>query len=731
MTIPPPPAWRPQDSVAVEYDHRVSPAPARAGNAESPSATADPLESQPDETGPQGGPWAPRTQLVASIIAGTLLLVGVGLRTGLGLEWASVFAWASLAIGMVYGLRAAAEALGAGAIDIDVLMVVGAGLAAYVGHPSEGALLLFLFTLSGSLEDLAMERTRREIEALHKLMPTSARVWEPDPRFPQAGQWVERKPEELTPGQRIKVRPGELIPVDAQMVAGSIDGGGSATRSSVDQSTLTGESLPRAVEPGAALYAGTINLDNPIEAVVTRPALESSLHKVLRLVTEARKQREPIQRLIDRLSQPYALGIMIVSATVLLVWWLGFGVPPASASITAITFLIVMSPCALIIATPTATLTTIARGARAGVLFKGGQAIDRLSQIGAVCFDKTGTLTVGRASLNRIDTVGWSDERKLLSVAAGLETDSTHPIARAVHDAARAAGVSPAAVTDTRHAPGQGITGLCCGEPVAIGLYAYVEDHIPVCLRAQTRELLAKAQAVGQMAAVIAAAGAQGAAAVFVISDPIRPGAAGLVRRLGELGVSPLRMLTGDNSATARAIAESLGLDDWDAELLPEDKVRIVREMREERKAPAWRPPPLASPALPGRSLRRARLLRGVAFIGDGVNDAPALAAADVAIGIGSIGSDAALESSDIVLLNDDLEAIPWALNLARRARSILRFNIAAALAVIIIMGVATLIGSRVGWDIPMSLGVVAHEGGTLLVALNSLRLLWSPGVGM
>lgn len=663
----------------------------------------------PPET--QGWLWRARTQLRLSILAGALLGAGVVVEQAMGLAPGRWLVWVSLAIGMVYGLRAAAEALAERSVDIDVLMVVGAALAAYVGHPSEGALLLFLFTLSGALEDLAMERTRREIEALHKLMPTSAQVWvESDGE----GRWEEIDPEALVAGQRIKVRPGELIPVDAEMLEG---------RSSIDQSTLTGESMPRGVTKGDALYAGTVNLDNPIEAIVTRPALESSLHKVLRLVTEARQQREPIQRLIDRLSQPYAISVMAASGLVALVWWLGFGDPAAEAAITAITFLIVMSPCALIIATPTATLTTIARGARAGVLFKGGQAIERLSRIGAVCFDKTGTLTMGRAALSAIDAVGWSDERKLLAVAAGLETDSTHPIARAVHEAARKAGVSPARVTDTRHAPGQGITGMCDGEPVAIGLYAYVEEYIPMCLRARTRDGLARVQAKGQMGAVIAAGGEHGAAAVFVISDPIRAGAPGLVRRLHELGVYPVRMLTGDNRATADFVGKLLGLDSWDAELLPEDKVRIVREMREERKAPGWKP------ASGTGASGRGRIRRGVAFIGDGVNDAPALAAADVAIGIGSIGSDAALESSDIVLLSDDLEAAPWAMRLARRARSILRFNIILALSVIIIMGLATLVGSRIGMDVPMSLGVVAHEGGTLLVVLNSLRLLWSPGV--
>lgn len=636
---------------------------------------------------PRWGQGSARVQLAAAAVAGVLLLAGVVLDWALGLWTGRPLVWASLAIGMVYGVLAAWEAVREFKADIDVLMVLGAALAAWVGHPAEGALLLFLFTLSGALEDLAMDRTKREIEALHRLMPREATVL-------RAGEWVPAPPEDLAVGERIRIRPGDLVPVDAKVVEG---------RSSIDQSTLTGESMPRAVRAGDALFAGTVNIYAPLEAAVSRPASESSLQKVLKLVMVAREQREPMQQLIDRLGGPYASTVMLVSLAVLLVWWLGFRVPLADSAITAITFLIVLSPCALIIATPTTTLAAIARGARAGVLFKGGQAIERLSRANAVCFDKTGTLTFGRPSLSQIEAVGWSNADRLLAVAAGLETHSTHPIAKAVREGAENAGVAPATVTGTRHDPGQGIIGEHDGETVAIGLYPYVEEVIPVCLRARTRELLDRTHKDGQLSAVIAAGGEQGATAVFVISDPIRPGARGLVRRMHELGVRPVRMLTGDNAITAERVARDLGLDAFDAELLPEDKVRLVREMR----------------------AAGAR----VAFIGDGVNDAPALAAADVAIAIGSIGSDAALESADIVLLNDDLETVPWALRLARRARAILKFNIALAMGVIVVMGVFSLVGSRTGLPVPMWLGVTAHEGGTLLVVLNALRLLWARGV--
>lgn len=661
-------------------------------------------------------PWLfqPAVELRASLLAGALLLAGfIAGWLDLGLTQA-VLVWASLSIGMLYGGRAALEALAERKFDIDVLMVVAAGLAAAMGHAADGALLLFLFTLSGALEERAMQRTRRAVEALHRLMPTVAMVW-------RDGAWVETHPGDLRPGDRIRIRAGELVPTDARVAEGI---------TSLDQSTLTGESVPREVAPGDDLYAGTLNVGNPVEAEVLRPAAESSLQKILDLVTTAQQQREPMQRLIDRMSQPYAIGVMLVSTAVLLIWWLILGEPllgedGQGALYTAIALLIVGSPCALVIATPTATLASISRAARAGLLFKGGQAIERLARMNAVCLDKTGTLTLGRPQLRQVHPVAWSDGREMLEVAAALEAGSTHPIAVAVVEGAAARGVRAADVNALEDLPGRGLRGLVGGREARLGTYEHCEEIIPICLRARVREVAERVRARGQIAVVVAIAGApttpdagdaqaeaSGAqAAVLILSDLIRPGAKALVERLHALGVQPVRMLTGDNRLTAAQIAGQLGIDDWEAELLPEDKVRAVERLRER--------------VGPTRTL--------VGLIGDGVNDAPALAAADVSIAIGSIGSDAALETADIVLLNDDLTVIPWAVRLARRTRAIVRFNIALALSIIVGMGIAVLVGSRIGRDVPLPVAVLAHEGGTLLVVLNSLRLLLArpaPGVG-
>jgi Cd2+/Zn2+-exporting ATPase len=645
--------------------------------------------------------FSPIFKLRASIVSGILLGVGFVLHTLLKLEWAEGFIWSSLAIGMIYGGRAALQSLREKKFDIDVLMVVGAALAAYINHPEEGALLLFLFVLSGALEDLAMARTKREVEALSKLMPAEALVF-------RNGEWVEAPADSLVPGELLRIRPGERVPADALIEEGV---------STMDQSAITGESIPRTVKPGDELYAGTINTDDPLVARVLRSVKESSLQKILDLVTQAREQREPVQRTIDRVSEPYAIGVLVVSSVVFLIWWLGLSREWTDAAYTAITLLIVASPCALVIATPTATLAGIARAARGGVLFKGGQSIDRLAATGAVAFDKTGTLTFGRPRLYEVHPVAWDDVNEVLALAATLEADSTHPIAMAVREAATERGVAPAPMTDINHVTARGLEGRHNGTLVRLGSYRFTEELVPVGLRDRVKVILEKIQDRGHIAVVIARAGAPsaagaephpavGEAAVLIMADQVRPGAKTLVRELHDLGISPVVMLTGDNHLTAARIAESLQLDAFEAELLPEDKLREVERYKEQVRA---------------RTGRR----HGFAAIGDGVNDAPALAAADVSVGIGTIGTAAALESSDVVLLTDNLAAIPWAIGLARRVRITVKLNLIFAISVIVLMAAATLTGSLLDHPVPLSVGVLAHEGGTLLVVLNSLMLLW------
>jgi len=673
---------------------------------------------QSAETGPNLGASArvsfplvptlsnPHTKLRAAILAGVLLLIGVILVHAFHQPWAKSLIWASLGIGLVFGGKPAVDALLSFKFDIDVLMAVGALLAAYIGHPEEGALLLFLFVLSGSLEALAKERTQREVESLHKLLPTDALVL-------RNGEWVHADAGSLVAGDRIKVRPGERIPADALVASGE---------TSLDQSAITGESMPRKVTVGDDLFAGTINTDDPIEATITRPVKESSLQKILDMVTAAQEKRQPVQRTIDRLSQPYSLSVMGLSIVVMLVWHLVFKVPllgdenTKGAVYTAITLLIVASPCALIISTPTATLSAIARAARAGVLFKGGDCIERLARTGAVCLDKTGTLTFGRPRVYEIHPVAWSDGAELLAVAAAMEADSTHPIATAIRDAAAQRSIAPAHLESINHTVARGLEAQWNNRRVRVGSYTFVEELVPTCYRSRVREVLEKIQLRGHIAVVIAAEAppqneALGQCAVVIMADTVRPGANTLVASLHALNVQPVIMLTGDNHLTAARVAESLGLDAVHADLLPQDKIFRVTELKASLQA------------RPGGN-------RGVAVVGDGVNDAPALALADVSLAMGTIGTAAAMDSADIVLLSESLATIPWALRLARAAKVTIRNNLIISLSAMTIMAVLTLVGSRIGHHIPLSVGVLAHEGGTVLVVLNSLWLLRFKGQG-
>ncbi len=642
-------------------------------------------------------------QLRAAILAGALLLGAFVGSTLLDQPWGDWLAWASLAVGMLYGGKAALDALKARTFDIDVLMVVGAGLAAYIGHAEEGALLLFLFVLSGALEELAHARTQREITALSKLLPSDALVL-------RDNAWVHADATSLLVGERVKIRAGERVPADARVVLGE---------TSFDQSAITGESMPRHVVPGDDLFAGTINADDVVEAVVLRPARESSVQKILDMVIHAREGRQEVQRTIDRLSQPYSLGVMAVSIAVFLVWWLFFGVPAIGtetepgALYTAITLLIVGSPCALIISTPTATLSGIARAARGGVLFKSGDCLERLARTGAMCLDKTGTLTFGRPILEQVIPLDHAPQSNhaddLLAVAAALEADSTHPIAVAIREGAIARSIAPAPVTDIGHTVAKGLEGSWNNHVVRLGSFRFVEPLIPAERRDATRARLSELHEQGKVAVLVAAQPQDDRpltqAAIIVMADALRPGTDHLVDQLHAIDVRPVVMLTGDNSSTAARVARDVRLDAFHGDLLPADKLAHADAIRTS----------IAS---------RPADARGVAVVGDGVNDAPALAAADVSLAIGTIGTAAAMENADVVLLTDSIAPIPWAIRLARATRATIRTNLAIALSAIVAMAVLTLVGSRSGMHVPLSLGVLAHEGGTLIVVANSLLLL-------
>ncbi|MGP1347720.1 MAG: heavy metal translocating P-type ATPase [Phycisphaerales bacterium] len=655
---------------------------------------------------------SPEWQMPIALACGGALLVGYSLRLlvqGEATPLVGVFhlvgdalVWVSLGLGMIHGVRAAVEAIAERRLSIDILMVVGAGLAASIGHPSEGALLLFMFTLAGALEHRALTRAKDAVARLHKIMPQEALRRSAD------GKWEEVLPEALEPGDEILVRAGETIPADATILRG---------RTTVDQSALTGESLPRAVDEGDGVLAGTLNQNGSIEARVTRPVGESSLRKILELVTEAQEQRQPMQRLIDRFSTPYTAGVFLVAGLAFVWFWVfgrdaeGLDMSVFDAAYRSITLLIVASPCALVIATPTATLCGLNRAARAGLLVKGGDALERLARVHTVALDKTGTLTTGRIEVTgvfRVDASGTVSEVDidgvdegvggLFRVALALEERSTHPVARAIARHAEGLGLSPVEVTDFELIAGKGISGACGGVPAHIGAIDYIGPLLPEGMRSEVRRCVDAAWERGGISAVLVFGED---AVVYELSDRIRDGAEDLIGALRRVGVKRVAMLTGDSWAVARTVGAALGIDpdDIHAELMPEQKVDRIRALR-------------ASTPGNGGSNR-------LAVVGDGVNDAPALALADVGLAMGGVGADAALESADVVVLNDDLRAIPWAFGLARHVQSVMFANLVFATTVIIVLAGFAI----VGW-IPMGIGVIGHEGSTLLVVANSLQIL-------
>lgn len=636
---------------------------------------------------------------------GIAIAAGATLLAGYALEWAArlpegvlheaasagarawigrtghILQWTSLALGSIHGLKTALGSIRELRPSIDVLMVVGAYLAAGIGHPEEGALLLFLFTLAGALEARALSRAKDAVSRLHKLMPREALRREGE-------AWVAVDPERLRAGERILIRSGENVPADAVIETG---------HSEVDQSSLTGESLPRSVKEGDAIFAGTINQAGVLEARVTRPVGESSLRKILQLVIEAQSRRQPMQRLIDRLSTPYTVAIFLLAFLAFGYFLLLDGLTLSASAYRAITLLIVASPCALVIATPTVTLCGLSRAARAGLLIKGGDALERLSTVRIVALDKTGTLTRGQIEVTHVEPVGASDEAQLLSIALGIEERSTHPVASAIVRLARERRIEPAEVASLSNVAGRGVEGVFEGRPVRIGSYEFCEPLIPVCYRKWTSGLVGRLRREGIISAVVAY---DGSALVLALSDQPREGAADLARNLRREGVERIAMLTGDHRVIAERLARELGIDIVHAELLPEEKVDRVRDLKSQ----------FAGPSPHGG---------GLAVIGDGVNDAPALAVADVGLAMGGVGSDAALEAADVVLLHDDIGRVPWAIGLARRVRRVMIANLVFALGVIAALVALTLLG-----HVSLGLGVIGHEGSTLVVVANSLRLL-------
>lgn len=571
-------------------------------------------------------------------------------------------------------VKAGLAALHHGVLNIDMLMVLGAVGAALLGRWGEGAVLIFLFALSNTLEGYAAGRTRNAIGSLVALGPESALVRRPDGR-------EERIPvEQLTVGDLVLVRPGERFPADGQVTEG---------RSAVDQSPITGESIPVEKGPGSQIFAGTLNGSGLLAVRATRLATDSTLSRVIRLVEEAQEHKAKSQRIVDWVDRYYTLLVVAVSLVTFLVPPLAGGWAWSKSFYLSMQLLVVMSPCALVIATPAALLSAIAAGARRGLLFKGGVHLEAAGQISVVAFDKTGTLTEGKPLVQAVLPAPGFTETELLRLAAAAETRSGHPLGQAVLAEARQREISLPAVTAVREQPGYGITATVEGNEVRIGSHRLVQDDGSGWLSAQVDALESR----GQTAILVQAD--QRLAGVIGVADTLRDGVPEMIAALRRFGIQRVVMLTGDNPRVAAAIARQAGIDEFRASLLPEDKLTAIRDLQ--------------------------AAYGGVAMVGDGINDAPALALATLGVAMGGAENDAALESADVVLMGDDILRLPDAFRLGRQARRVVVQNLTFAIGVILILVALSLAGK-----LPLPLAVVGHEGSTILVAMNGMRLLFT-----
>jgi Zn2+/Cd2+-exporting ATPase len=615
-------------------------------------------------------------QLAAAILCGVFGLAGFFSPA----PFKIIFYVASCLAGAFYPAEEVWERLQKRTIDVHFLMLFVAAGAASIGAWGEGATLLFLFSFSGALEHYALGRTQKEIRSLFRDAPKTATAVD------DQGREREVKVESLKQGMRLLIKPGGQFPVDGEIAKGS---------TAADESNLTGEATPVEKKIGDNALAGTINLWGAVEVIVTRPASESSLQKIITLIKEAQQRKAPAQQFTDKFSTFYTYGVIGLSFAMFFVWWLGFRLTPFSvakgeneefsAFYRTMTLLVVSSPCALVLSIPSAVLAAIAWGARHGILFRGGAAVEKLAEVNTVCLDKTGTLTTGELRVETVESFPAGREAEVVQLAYSLEKLSTHPLARAITRHGKQQNIAPVEFEHFESITGHGLRANWNGTNCSLGGRDWFE-------RGSHAEVLARVPATdaGFSEVWIEAGDLIGR---VILRDDIRPQSASVIQELRDEGLRSV-VLTGDRKAAAEHLRAELKLDDVRAELKPEQKVAAIQEMSGQGKR--------------------------VAMIGDGVNDAPSLAAAHIGVAMGARGSDAALEQADVVLMHDRLENFLAAFRLSQRARRVIRWNLIISLGTVVVLVTFAMLGK-----IPLTIGVVGHEGSTVVVVMNSLRLLF------
>ena len=558
--------------------------------------------------------------------------------------------------------------------DMNLLMVVAVTGAVGLGEYFEAATVAFFFALSLYLESWSVGRARNAVSALLDLAPPTVRLVAED------GSEKDVPAASVTVGSRFVLRGGDRVPLDGEVVEGV---------GAINQAPITGESALVSKEVGDPVYAGSINGDGTLIVRATKPASDTVLARIIRMVGEAHSRRAEVEQWVTRFARVYTPAVMALAILIAVVPPLAAGGDWATWFYRALVLLVIACPCALVISTPVSIVAALASSARNGVLIKGGAYVEAPGRIGALALDKTGTITEGEPEVARVHPLNGTDARDLLATAAALEARSSHPLARAINENAASEGVQPAPADDSRTVPGRGVEGTCGGRAVWLGSDRFaaekgLADQLPETVVAEIENAGSTLVVVGDETRLLG---------LMELRDRIRPEAAGIVARLHELGVGRIVMLTGDNARTAGAVASAVGIDEVRAELLPEDKVAAIEEL--------------------------ADAFDVVAMVGDGVNDAPAMARAHIGIAMGAIGSDAAVETADIALMTDDIGKMPWLVSHSRRTMRIIHQNIGFSLAVKALFVGLTAVGMATMWG-----AIAADVGVSMLVVANALRLL-------
>lgn len=629
---------------------------------------------------PNSRRWAINLTLKSALVAAVLLFISFLLSWHPSLTHIS-----NLLLVFVYFLAGtpalieSIEDLADFEVNIDVLMTLAAYSSIFIGSGMEGALLLVLFAISGSMEDAVTSKAKSAISSLHKLTPTKAFVLD------DSGNLIERALADINVGAVILVKSGEIVPLDGKVIDGA---------SSVNMGHLTGENVPVSKMVGDQVAAGARNMEGSLTLQVTHTSSDSTLSRIITLVTQAQESKPRLQRWFDSLSRTYALSIIGLSAlfAITFPWLLNIPLLGHEGSVyRALAFLIAASPCALILAIPIAYLSAISACAKQGILLKGGVTLDALASCKAIAFDKTGTLTTGELQCMGIESLqqGENGQDQALAIAHALERNAVHPIAKAIVNLSTERNIPPATVTDFRTIPGYGIQGTHNGNAVFLGNLDFMRDKVDESVMKVLKVKAADIREKGELLAFLL----NGKEIfLFRFGDQIRPGIQTALAPLIQKDGMRLLMLTGDHAANAKKLSESIGLTEYYADLKPEDKLQKVTEISENF---------------------------GLAMVGDGINDAPALARATVGISMGKVGSATAIDASDIVLLQDNIEKLHWLVQKAKLTKQIVIQNLTIATAAIFIASIPALAGI-----VPLWLAVVMHEGGTVLVGLNALRLL-------